>query len=808
MGKSPVKLQFPTFGKPNDTSDPLQYLEWCEDFLALNPLTDEELIATLRNVLHGTARDWWDVGHHKVHTWKEFHDQFRAAFLSEDYEDELAERVRNRVQGESESVRDFAYMYQSLCKCWKPNIEEDEIIKLILKNINPQLASQLRSSRVTSVDGLVRLGQQLEKDRENQLQYEQRRGLLRKPSKPVAPESAALPPNRENPVQPSRLSHNRPLQVYCCRCKGSHAPASCSQWNSNRASSPRTSHQQAAKTSQIQEDPPTLGSLIHSSYLGETTSVNPSSLPLQSPLPCPLMVPLNIGPWTGTAILDTGLSYTLINEDVWKGMRAQQDALKPWTRGPLYLADGEGRQPLEWSKMTLALQSQPVTLTCVILPAHSLVFPAVVGLDFIFLSGLQFDVSENRYWFKSNKKRQYQFLRESAARPNTGLPPQLAFFSAIAPSDLVPLPPCHDLLQAATCNTHLDDFGKNLLLCQLQKNSDVCTAKLGCTSVLTHKIFLTHEVPIKQKPYCVPPSKLQMMKELVEEMLEKDIIEPSASPYAAPVVLIPKKQDPRPRFCVDYRKVNAATHTDAYPLPNIQEILESLAGAVVFTTLDLNSGYWQVQIDKESRGKTAFICPFGLYQFKVMPFGLKNAPATFQRLMELVLRDLQGKTCFVYLDGIIIYSDTFEQHSYDLQAVLDKLREANLTVNMKKSQFFRTSLKFLGHVVSSAGVEVDAEKTVAIQNFPVPQNIKELQKFLGLAGWYHRFVPRFSQLTEPLNAFKRNGAKFLWTSSCQVAFEALKQHLVSPPILGHPDFNLPFIVYTDASDVGLGALLA
>ncbi|XP_033958149.2 copper-transporting ATPase 2-like [Pseudochaenichthys georgianus] len=157
MGKSPVKLQFPSFGKLNDTPDPLQYLERCDDFLALNPLTDEELIATLRNVLHGTARDWWDVGRHKIHTWREFHDQFRAAFLSEDYEDELAERVRNRVQGEGESVRDFAYMYQSLCKRWKPNIDEEEIIKLILKNINPQLASQLRSSRVTSVDGLVRL---------------------------------------------------------------------------------------------------------------------------------------------------------------------------------------------------------------------------------------------------------------------------------------------------------------------------------------------------------------------------------------------------------------------------------------------------------------------------------------------------------------------------------------------------------------------------------------------------------------------------------------------------------------------------
>ncbi|KAI3374585.1 hypothetical protein L3Q82_021158 [Scortum barcoo] len=249
-------------------------------------------------------------------------------------------------------------MYQSLCKRWKPNIQEDEIIKLILKNINPQIASQLRSSGVTSVDGLVRLGQQLEKDRENQLQYEQRKNLLKKPSRAVASEPAMLTPKR-----PSHPSHNQPPQVYCWRCKGSHAPASCPQWTASRGP-PRSSHQQAAKTSHVQESPATLGSLSSSSHLEAANPINSSTFSQEIALPCQLMVPLQIGPWDGIAILDTGSSYTLINEDVWTGLRARQDALKPWTRGPLYLADGEERQPIGWSRMTLALQTQQLTIPC------------------------------------------------------------------------------------------------------------------------------------------------------------------------------------------------------------------------------------------------------------------------------------------------------------------------------------------------------------------------------------------------------------------------------------------------------------
>ncbi len=219
--------------------------------------------------------------------------------------------------------------------------------------------------------------------------------------------------------------------------------------------------------------------------------------------------------------------------------------------------------------------------------------PCTAGTGF-HLHCLQFDVSENSYWFKTNKKRQYHFLRESSFQPDANLPASLAFYSAVALVELVSLLPCHDLLEAATQRAHLDEFEKRQLLSQLQENSDICTATLGCTNVLKLKI-LTYDVPIKQKPYPVSPSKLQSITEHNEDILEKDLIKPFTLPYAAPVVLVLEKHNPQPRFCIHHRKINAATHTDAYPIPNFQEILESLAGAAVFTTLNLNSSYWQVE---------------------------------------------------------------------------------------------------------------------------------------------------------------------------------------------------------------------
>ena len=329
----------------------------------------------------------------------------------------------------------------------------------------------------------------------------------------------------------------------------------------------------------------------------------------------------------------------------------------------------------------------------------------------------------------------------------------------------------------------------------------------GRTNLIKHRIETGSNPPVRQPVRRISPHKREEASRLLKEMLDKKVIQPSSSPWASPIVLVPKK-DGSVRFCIDYRKVNAITRRDAYPLPRIDDTLDTLAGAKWFSTLDMLSGYWQVELEEGDKEKTAFCTQEGLFEFNVLPFGLCNGPATFQRLMDLVLTGLQWSSCLVYLDDVVVVGRSFEEHLRNLQNVFERLRGAGLRLKPKKCAFLQEEVLYLGHLVSREGISTDPSKIDKVVNWPEPVSTKEVQQFLGFANYYRRFIQDFSQIAKPLHRLTERNCPFKWTAECQQSFDELKAKLTTAPVLTYPDYGKPFILDTDASDFGIGAVLS
>lgn len=343
---------------------------------------------------------------------------------------------------------------------------------------------------------------------------------------------------------------------------------------------------------------------------------------------------------------------------------------------------------------------------------------------------------------------------------------------------------------------------------------------IGRTDLVKHEIKLTDNIPVKEPYRRIPPGMYEEVRQHLKEMLEAGAIRKSQSSYCSNVVLV-KKSDGSLRFCIDLRKLNNKTIKDAYTLPRVEETIDTLIGSKYFTKLDLRSGYWQVEIKEEDKHKTAFsLGPLGFYECNRMAFGLTNAPATFQRLMETCMGDIHLRECLIFLDDILVFSQSFDDHLKRLEGVFEKLEKHNLKLKPSKCEFFMSEVKYLGHIVSEEGVKTDPDKIEALKSWPVPKNIKELRSFLGFTGYYRRFIKDYARVVHPLTELlaghstakgknQRNSKKipWVWDKKQQSAFETLISKLTNPPILSYADFSKPFILNIDASTEGLGAVL-
>ena len=329
----------------------------------------------------------------------------------------------------------------------------------------------------------------------------------------------------------------------------------------------------------------------------------------------------------------------------------------------------------------------------------------------------------------------------------------------------------------------------------------------GGAKGVEHRINTGSHPPCNCPPRRVSPKERDMIDKLTQEMLDAGVCSSSNSPWASPVVLVPKK-DGAIRFCVDYRKLNTITVRDVYPLPRIDDCLAALGWNKFFSTLDLVSGYWQINMSDEDKEKTAFITPSGLFEFNVLPFGLTNAPATFQRFIDVALAGLKWQCLLVYLDDICVYSSTFEDHLAALERVFARLEKFNLRLKPSKCHLFQRQFLYLGHIVNGDGVQTDPKKIDGLKKMRQPTNVSELRSFIGLCNYYRNFIDKFAIVCGPLYDLLKTTNNFVWTEVHQNTFNRLKQALIESPMLHFPDYKLPFVVQTDASDSGLGAVLS
>lgn len=335
-----------------------------------------------------------------------------------------------------------------------------------------------------------------------------------------------------------------------------------------------------------------------------------------------------------------------------------------------------------------------------------------------------------------------------------------------------------------------------------------CEAEgLGRTSIIKHKIDVGNATPTKQRYYAVSPAVEKRMFDEVDRMLELGVIEESFSAWNSPVTCVTKSNG-KTRLCLDARKVNAVTIKDAYPMPLIESILSRLNETYYISSVDLKDAFWQIELDTTSRDKTAFTVPGRpLYQFTRMPFGLCNAAQTMCRLMDAAIPSILRGSVFVYIDDLLVVSSDFETHLKRLEVVARSLRKANLTINVDKSKFVMKSIRYLGHIIGNGEIKADPNRVQAITEFPSPKTIRQTRRFLGMTGWYRRYIDNYAAVSAPITDTLKKADNYIWTPEAQEAFDKLKVALTTAPVLTHPDFSKPFFIQCDASITGVGGVL-
>lgn len=494
-------------------------------------------------------------------------------------------------------------------------------------------------------------------------------------------------------------------------------------------------------------------------------------------------VKIQLGSTEISALCDTGSSYTIITHDLFQYIQQDKTVLKSITHTNKFAlaASGDKIKFLKIAKLHFKISHLSWTHPFMVAP--SLPVPVVLGTDFLHKAQAIIDMGEQTISF----------------------PYGSGVSLAVAPVQETHI--TSDVHYKV--GEHLTPFEINQVKQLIAEFPDVVTKRLGRTGLIEYDITLNSNKIVRSSPYQFNPIKMQKLRDHIKELLEKDVIEPSTSPYSCPGFLVDKKGTDKSRFVVNYKPINNLMSLESTPSPTVEQAFQYLGSSTLVSIIDMNSAYHQIPLTKRSRKYTAFTVPFGLYQYKTVPFGIGTGGQVLTRLLDQVLGDLRYISIFLYFDDVIIFSKgSLQDHLLKLKEVLRRLRNAGLTVNPDKLTIASRKVEFLGHIFSNGTVTFDRERIRPILDLPPPKNPKQIARLVGLMAYYARFVPHFSALCEPLNRLRRKNVPFIWGPEQTAALDAIKKALTSHPVLRLPNFNLEFVLSSDGSGSGLGAQLS
>ncbi|XP_029163431.1 uncharacterized protein LOC114934886 [Nylanderia fulva] len=782
-----------------------------EEGRALFTATDADVFKCIPFFLNGTALYWYRNERGRWRTWKEFETSWRARFGSPDFQFALREDIQRRTQGEYESIADFLTCIRAMFERLSPPWSLEEQLNQAHRNMLPRLQIVVQRRDFYDFASLESQATRVEQGYEAASRYR----APPPPEQMIFPDLAYRAPPKSSKKTPAvaaiGLTDNLPGKKRAERrarkeaARATKAQSNSARQNSEAAASTSnvasSSHANSAKSSgkcwncdkaghiaRECAEPRRRESLgrapVIPEYLekaraeatSEASSLSSSSLGddarTLSQLP---YCEISLGGETLRALIDSGSNRTILGAAGIKIIRRLRSPINRDHRTQIRTANGQLAEVREEAEITLQVAGRSRDVSTCLLP--SLAVPCILGVDFLRAFKVIVDFAAAEWYFADESTCRYPFLN------NKGSAQTCCGLSELTPSE----------------TERLGRFLKERLPDPVENP--------GVTSLTEHTIDVGQNKPIRQRCYLVSPKVQEAIHAEVDKMLRAGIIEPSHSEWSNPIVMI-KKPNGKYRFCLDFRKVNDVSKKDAYPLPNMNGILDKLRSARYISTIDLSQAYFQVPLANESREITAFSVPGkGLYQFTRMPYGLTGAPATFQRLLDRLIGPEMEPHAFAYLDDIVIVTPTFKEHLEWLDRVLQKILAAGLTINPEKCEFCRAQVKYLGFIVSKEGLSVDPEKAQPILEYPAPTNLKQLRRFLGMSSWYRRFIPQFATRSEPLTRLLKKDQPWKWTNEQVHAFEEIRSYLVAAPTLSRPDFSIPFVLQTDASSVGIGAVL-